>query len=844
MISHLCIDSPYAEIELIDTLITWRFESNHFQVDKIAEAISAINIASVSIKAKDHIKLSNNTKSTPLLLNDVPRFIKQHLDDFSSLSTPIDLAINSFHYQPFAEKKNKQNQSYQGRFSATEQQLTFLLNDYTLEHSGLDKTLLNSTENTAIFAFIVNKKPQGFSAKMNTDLAKVKALLTSHKAMLPAELMVLLSNQKNKDWSVVGQFESKVEWDHEALNMSNMLTNFSFNASPEMTEAGPVKFDANLAWQTTLASESLHIDFSSGSKIALAFNQPALIKSPIMQTMDQQVIDFFNDNVMNTVNVEPIGSLSVNFSKETINSDGLNFNTTNLNEAISLSLKGLRFNYGEASDLDFGLQQANFYFVGQLKLAPLTAITPLPLKINIAGDIEQLSDSWLFNIAPNTSFELAQLTLPVNKATSDAVVANTNVNANINKNVNKKDRPSLKTLLSHWQGNVVLSKNNALGRTYSGNEENARLTFDLQIDNQIKQLNLPPILQAKTLELNSKLSGSFTDIAINANVIVDSVPVASANITGDLLRPYVEVMATDLLITDLLALKIKSPIEMKLIDGTLNYHLSGQVENSDNLMANPMRLAVSIKDLTGDVDGTWLQELNWQEQFVIENSVVKSLSDEVEEKHNLTIAKIEIATPITHLSVKTMISFDHGEVSVKAQNVNGSILGGRFDVAAAQWPFVKERAVKLKLTEIDLEKLLELDQKQGIVVTGRVSGMLPIYYDGEHFLIEDGDLHNVENGLIQVFNNPAVEELKVSSTELKLAFDALENLHYYHLSSVVSMADDGYMQLVSAIKGRNPDLDNDVNLNLNLSYDLLGLLESLNITEHFEKKVIKGLQNN
>ena len=80
------------------------------------------------------------------------------------------------------------------------------------------------------------------------------------------------------------------------------------------------------------------------------------------------------------------------------------------------------------------------------------------------------------------------------------------------------------------------------------------------------------------------------------------------------------------------------------------------------------------------------------------------------------------------------------------------------------------------------------------------------------------------------------------TTELKLAFDALENLHYHHLSSEVSMIDDGYMLLVTEIKGRNPDLDNEVNLNLNLSYDLLGLLESLNITEHFESKVLESLQ--
>ena len=95
-----------------------------------------------------------------------------------------------------------------------------------------------------------------------------------------------------------------------------------------------------------------------------------------------------------------------------------------------------------------------------------------------------------------------------------------------------------------------------------------------------------------------------------------------------------------------------------------------------------------------------------------------------------------------------------------------------------------------------------------------------------------------------MLNNPAVNELKASNSQLKLAFDALQNLHYHQLSSDVSMADDGYMLLETVIKGRNPDLDNDVNLNLNLSYDLLGLLESLSITEQFEQRIIKGLQKN
>jgi hypothetical protein len=128
------------------------------------------------------------------------------------------------------------------------------------------------------------------------------------------------------------------------------------------------------------------------------------------------------------------------------------------------------------------------------------------------------------------------------------------------------------------------------------------------------------------------------------------------------------------------------------------------------------------------------------------------------------------------------------------------------------------------------------------VVTGNISGQIPVTFDGEKYIIENGELYNINNGLIQVRDNPAVAELKANNTELQLAFEALQNLHYHQLSSAVSMADDGYMLLETVIKGRNPDIDNDVNLNLNLSYDLLGLLESMSITQRFEESIIKGLQ--
>lgn len=134
--------------------------------------------------------------------------------------------------------------------------------------------------------------------------------------------------------------------------------------------------------------------------------------------------------------------------------------------------------------------------------------------------------------------------------------------------------------------------------------------------------------------------------------------------------------------------------------------------------------------------------------------------------------------------------------------------------------------------------------KQGIIVTGKISGILPISTNGKRFTISGGELHNISDGIIKVANNATVEQLKESDPQLKLAFDAMQNIHYHHLSSDVSMAKDGYMLFDTKIKGINPDLDNEVNLNVNLSYDLLGLLESLNITKDLEQNLIDKVQKN
>ena len=836
VITRLCIDSPYAEIELIDSLVDWRFEPSKIDVNNILAAISAINIDAVTVRAKEHIKFPANlapaiekiNETSRVKLSELPTLIRKKIYDFSLFSMPVEIDIHTFSYQPFTSRKDKRIQTYQGQLSAHAQQLSF--------------SLANQKKDN-VFSLVLAKKGDDISANLTTDLAQLRPLLIQHQTALPLNLSTLLVNES---WSVTGKVNSQLDWHKQTLTMTNKMTDFYFERAQYFSVLGPAELGTAFSWKTVLAGENLHVDFTrenslkndqtshnksyQSNDIQLAFNSKRLIESLTAQAVDQQIINILTDNGVNALIVKPLGSLTIDFTEQTITSDGIDISSSNLNGPIKLSLSDLLFNFLDDPAIVTNLQQAQFSLTGQASIAQLQPYSRQPVKLSIIGKIEQHSDTWLLKLTQGTTIELAQLSLPSVKLVS--------VTTTQSQKSNPKAQHSIKSLLSHLQGNIVIAKNDLK----SQDENNQAMTFDLQINNQISHLNSAKALQVNTLELNSKLRGRVDNIMIDSKVIADNVAIATAKLTGDLHHPSVNVSAKDILLTELLALKLKLPIELKLVDGNIDYHLSGQLKNSEHLMANPMTLALVMQDVTGEVDGAWLQGLNWQQKFILQNGQIKSIHEKTKTPYNLTIAKIETGTPIHNLATTTVIDFSQDNIKLLVHNTRGSLLGGRFDIAQAQWPFNKDLPVKVKLTKIDLEKLLELDKKQGIVVTGRVSGELPIYYDGKNFLIEDGYLKNVGDGIIQVYNNPAVEELKGNSTELKLAFDALENLHYHYLSSEVSMADDGYMLLDTVIKGRNPDLDNDVNLNLNLSYDLLGLLESLNITEDFESKVIKGLQ--
>ena len=864
MISRLCIDSPYADIELIDSLITWRLDPKDIEVNDLSlinmsEIISSIDIALINVKAKKDFKYPTSTapiieENSTLELNKLPALIRQKLHNLAAYSTPVEIDIKSFNYHQFTDENendelnNKAKPSYHGYFSASPQQIDFSLANQKHED---------------ILSFDQIKNGQDISANVVTDLARLRLLLLEHQVSLPSSFSSLLVDEI---LSITGVVNSHISWNKQVLSVNNKLTDLSFETVKKSSLLKSIELSKTFEWQTNLTGDVLHFDFghhankvnkvnkgntsradSEDNNVQILLNSQELIESLLAQTIDSQIIKFLEDNPINNLKVKPLGSVKIDFSQQKIITDGINITSQNLNAPINLSLSDLSFDYEDEGEdelaIAVNLNKAKFSMASQVKVAQLQSYSQSLVKLNVVGNVEQYDGTLQVNIAQGSVVELSDLSLPLANSKVNKVVKSPEITTKKHQVQKNKLQASVKSLISNWQGNIIIATN-AEPNTKSQKIKNEPIIFDLVINNQISQLNYPEIIQVNTLDLNATLVGTLDNITLKSEVITDKVPITEIQITGDILQPTVTMSAKNVLLTDALALNIKLPVELKLIDGTVDYHLTGQLKNSKNLMANPMTLAIVVKDVTGDIDGTWLQELNWQQNFILQNGEIRSIRDKTETLYNLTIAKIEAAIPINNLATRIDINFSSDIINLAVYGTSGNLLGGRFEIEQAQWPLSQKLPMKLKLTKIDLEKLLELDEKQGIVITGKVSGELPIYYDGENFLIKDGQLHNVGDGIIQVHNNPAVEALKESGTEIKLAFNALENLHYHHLSSEASMADDGYMLLITAIKGRNPDLDNDVNFNLNLNYDLLGLLESMNITEYFENKVVKGLQKN
>jgi len=847
-LDKLCLNTPQADISLANTTLQWKL------FPKIS--VQAINIATLNIEGKNGLFTNktpksnrfqnstsqkqnsqiktfknssspNNTqKHKPATLKNLSfKEIPQYLQQVAQLNIPASIIIDNVNYYPYSLLSqttiDKPRKVYSGNFSALDNILSFSINNQDIRLPGL-------------FSATLSPKKTDFTATLNADLPFLLEFLGDHQFNLP-----LITNNGQ---IVSGHFNSQIQWQNEdliidsqlnnvAINFSlldsspfNALTNKQTTASISSKKTHSLTINTALAWKIHLSGKVIDINFTKHNKINVDYSDKKLITLFLAQNIlpentSLNISTILKDNPTKGLTILPIGNIKVDLTNTRLFMEELTFKTQNIDHPTQIKLTDISFNYGTQKTKGAIPSQAVFTFDSQLNMAALETYSNKPINIHAVGTIELNQRGWQLHLTPNSNIELINISLVDITSEKAELLAKSLVE-------NKRNMLSIRKLQSQLYGDITVDKK---GKT----------TIALTLDSQANLLQFSDNIQLDKLQFKSTINSDFEQVNVNAIIIADNVEVSTFTLNGQLAQPQFELSANELLLTDLLSLSIILPVPVELVDGKLNYHIKGQLTDLDNLLNNKVSALISLKNVSGEIDDIWLQELDWQQKLTLTNSQLKTLYPD---KNNLYIESIELASPITNLSIKTQIKSKNNKFDLTAESINGKILGGSFYIPTLTWPMNSEHSVNVQLTNIDLEKVLELDKKQGIVVTGKISGELPITFDGNNVTIENGELHNISKGLIQVINNPAVEELKTSNSQLKLAFDALQNLHYHQLSSDVSMKDDGYMLLETVIKGRNPDLDNDVNLNLNLSYDLLGLLESMSITERLEQNIIKDLQ--
>ncbi len=653
---------------------------------------------------------------------------------------------------------------------------------------------LTNGQKQPIFSGNLKTTGTALQGTIKTDFVRVRDFMAKHHIKAPAPF--------DDSLSIQGQLTTQFDWQDKKFNAQNQLNNLNISSKQGLFDSGAFAISTNQVWQTTLDNQLFQVKIDQPHAVTLDLDDNAIVELLKAKKQPEQVITLLKDNPTKGFTLLPQGTVQLDFEQKQLSVAELTVKTQNPESPLNIKLTNVQFPFKK------NLITANFELATTAKISALKTITNSPIRLKTKGSVSKSGDIIKLNFAANSQATLGKIKLAQAS----------------------KDKPDilLSSAQTQWQGGVIIDKKS--------------IQLDVKADSQLHQLFAKTWAKVSLSKITSHIKGTPNNLSINGSLIADDIALAQFKISGDIKKPTIDISAKDIQLIDLLGLSLNKSVEIELIDGAVDYALSGQLTDFKAIDQNPLNLSLSVKDLTGEIEKTWIQELNWQQQFKLNKGDLTSEAT----ANNFSISLVEMGTDITAIKATTHISRVQQLFSFKLDNVSGQAFDGTFAVPTFNWPSIEDKPVMLQLGDIDLAKLIELEKQKNIVVTGRISGLLPIYIAADAaggVTISEGELHNVTDGLIQIMDNPAVQQLKESRTELKLAFDALQNLHYHQLTSTVTMTKDGQMLLETSIKGRNPDLDNDVNFNLNLDYDLLGLIQSARITESFEQSIFDKVQN-
>ena len=202
---------------------------------------------------------------------------------------------------------------------------------------------------------------------------------------------------------------------------------------------------------------------------------------------------------------------------------------------------------------------------------------------------------------------------------------------------------------------------------------------------------------------------------------------------------------------------------------------------------------------------------------------------------SISVDMVDIGLPIENIAAD--VKFDVNALAIDVDSLQMTAFDGV--ISAAPFSFRTARdfnTVILTAKEIELSKLLSINEFAAVNVTGTITAVLPITFAEDGISIEAGKLiGEPPGGVIRYLGGGETDSVNESS--LGLATAALGNLEYESLEADVSYSKDGDLTLQMQLKGRNPKLEDGrpIVLNLGVENNVPQMLKSLQAARAVEE---------
>lgn len=206
--------------------------------------------------------------------------------------------------------------------------------------------------------------------------------------------------------------------------------------------------------------------------------------------------------------------------------------------------------------------------------------------------------------------------------------------------------------------------------------------------------------------------------------------------------------------------------------------------------------------------------------------------------------KLEGPIPVDQLTMHTRFTAPAGGQApvVAIERADAALFNGKIRLANCVYDRGNpDTACLVRLDDLDLQPIVALQKVDGLTVTGRVSGQLPLRFSPQGVRIHQGRVENIGSGLIRY--HPAGNTLEGSPLTV-YARNALEELHYQRLTAHIDYLPDGTLTVALHLQGQNPKLEGGraVHLNLNTEQNLLSLLKSLQYSHSLSSELNRTIR--